>query len=191
MEQDVKGLAQPPLAQHGAPAKLAVLGIFALFAAMAALALAVLPMIAIEPPTPTVEKLAADDAVAARPEGQINFQWKDLSVSFGKRDEPVDEEALREQQQREQAVAAAREADAIARHNHESLLRWLRLASAGCALLGLALGPIAWARERHPALAGSAMAFSVVALLWQYILMGIVVGIVVLIVLAFISSIAA
>jgi hypothetical protein len=190
MEQDAKELGKPPLAEHGAPSNSAVLGIVALLVAVAALALAVLPMIAIEPPTPTVEKLPAGDAVAARPEGQFKFQWKDLSVSFGQRDEPVDDDALREQKQLQQVVAAAHEADAIARRNHESLLRWLSLASAGCALLGLALGPIAWARERHPALAGGAMAISVVALLWQYIVIGIVVGIVVLIVLAFIGSVA-
>jgi hypothetical protein len=191
MEQNVKELGKPQLAERVAPSNSAKLGVFSLLLAVAALALAVLPMIAIEPPMPTVEKLPEDEDAAARQEGRFKFQWRDFSVSFGKRDEPVNEDALREKKQREQAVAAAHEADAVARRNHESLLRWLSLASAGCALLGLTIGPIAWTHERHPALAGGAMAISGVALLWQYIVIGIVVGIVVLIVLAFIGSVAA
>jgi hypothetical protein len=183
-----KGIAQPD--ERPARSKSAILGITALVAAIVALAFAVLPANVIQPPVPTAPETPADEVPEVEPKGRFNFKWKSFSFSFGKRDEPVDEAALREHEEREKTVAAARQADALARSSHQALLRWLTLISAGFALVGLTIGPVAWARERHPVLAGSAMAISSAALLWQYIIVGIVVGVAVLIILAFISSFA-
>jgi len=170
------------------PSRSTWLGMMALFIGVVALALAALPMLIFERPTPSFR--VAHDAVAEERESKFSFAWKNFKVSFGGSKQEDDEAARAERESQQLAATAAQAADAQALVQHETRLRWLMLASAGLALFGLMIGPIAWVRERHPALAGFAMAISGVALFWQYIVIGVVVGIIVVIVLAYLGSLA-
>ena len=171
-------------------------GLSALVAGVIALGLAVLPGILLNQPhepelpppladgdaDPQVEVEAADD------EGFV-LKFKEFTFSLRKGDDdPAEENVVPEDedQNHEQPIARPEAQPAI-----EAVDPWpsrLAFTSASFALVGLLLGPVAWARERHPALAGSAMAICSVALLWHYILAAIIVGVVIVVVLLFLSS---
>lgn len=61
--------------------------------------------------------------------------------------------------------------------HRESQLRLFLASSMGLAVIGLVFGPIAWTKERHRVVSGAGMALCTVALLWQYIVAGVVIGV--------------
>jgi len=67
-------------------------------------------------------------------------------------------------------------------------LKWFLVTMIGCALVGLVLGPIAWSRERHFVISGTGMALATAAVIWQYIIIGVVVAVAIVVILALVSA---
>ncbi|MFT7642259.1 MAG: hypothetical protein ACI9G1_004016 [Pirellulaceae bacterium] len=150
------------------------LGITALVIGILALGLAVVPGMALDRPLPFAEE-------PAEPEAGLTLEFNKFSFTIGgnKKDEEADKEA-----------AAARAAEEQKRITRNQWLKWFTISAAVCSLIGLTIGPISWVREKQPALSGTAMGICCAALLWQYIVMGIVVGIAIIVLLALASVLA-
>jgi hypothetical protein len=87
-------------------------------------------------------------------------------------------------------VEASEAEDEGVKINDQERDHWLRnftLAAVSCALLAAVLGPIAWTREKQPAIAAPALVIATIALTWQYIVFGIAVGVAIVVVLFLIS----
>ncbi len=182
----------------------AVLGFGALIAGVVALGLTILPGFVLDqspPPLPDPPRRIAEAEfdpqmeVAAEEDEGLLVKFKNFTISLRKGDEkqPEDEVEADGEDQAENEVQDAEPAIAppVAKPANEVADPWpqrFAIASASFALLGLLLGPIAWARERHPALAGWAMAICCVALVWHYIVAGIVVGVIIVVVLMMLAS---
>ncbi len=63
----------------------------------------------------------------------------------------------------------------------------LQLAALTAAALAFFLGPFSWVREKQPILSCSAIGFAAVAVAWQYIVAGIVVGVAVVVIALLLS----
>ena len=118
-------------------------------------------------------KAAAEEV--ERIEGGIRLKWKSVEAHFGgrpvKRAEPKVEAKPDER------------ADPVEQR------RRYRMITAAIALVGLAVGPLAFWRESAYALSGPGMAFCFVALTWQYIIAGIAMGVAVVVILLILSAI--
>jgi hypothetical protein len=172
--------------QHG-------IGIFALVCGVVALGLAVIPGIALDRPVSV-----ADDTLEPAPrtapqneresEGAVRLEFKKFSVTLGggKNDkgDGRDEDA-RQVAEPESEVAAAPKPN-----SRNRLLKMFTISAVCCSLIGLILGPISWAREKQPALSGSAMGICCLAIVWQYVVMGILIGVAIAVLLIVISTFA-
>ncbi len=114
------------------------------------------------------------------PESALTFKIKSFSVTIGRG--------------KKSAAAANDEDDVTSQHqgtgeSHRSLKdNSLIIPSICCSLLGLLVGPIAWVREQQPILSGTAMSICCVALLWQYLILGVVAGIALGIIVVIVSK---
>ena len=166
-----------------------ILGIIALLAGTAALGLAVIPGIALDQPLPFAREQRPPQPPPPPPEkeqGGVTLKYKKVSVTFGGGKEKKDAEQKPDADPVAQNVAPP--AQTAAPEDRARLVKGFTIAAICCSLLGLIFGPIAWAREKQPALSGSAMAICCAAILWQYIVIGIVVGLVIAIVLLVLSA---
>ncbi len=128
------------------------LGLAALVLGVAALGLAIIPAIVFETPPPW--NRSEPKPPQPRIEGQKSVEWRGIKVAWGGK-------AVKEAPPEQPAMNAA---------------KWFAIATAAISLVGLALGPLAWWRERRYALAAPGMSFCCLALTWQYLILGIVVG---------------
>ena len=161
-----------------------ILGILALLFGITALGLAVIPGIILDRALPFAPK-HRDEPVppAAEPEGGVTLRIKKFSISIGggkkdtnKNDQPA------------QDIRRAVEAEN--QRHRDRLFKWFSISAASCALIGLTFGPIAWAKEKQPALSGSAIGISCLALTWQYIVIGLAVGVAIAVLLTVLAHIA-
>lgn len=138
----------------------ASLSYVALGVGVLALGLAVIPGIAMDQPLPIL-----DDS-EERKESQAarwTFSFNDVSFSIGGEKTDDEEETEAERARR--------------------IRRGFDLSAAGLAICGMVLGPVSWAREKRRALSGSAMGICVLALVWQYVVIGIALGVAVAVLL--------
>lgn len=128
------------------------LGLATLLVGVGALAGAILAAILFDQPPPWK---AADPPPGPRIEGQKTVEFKGVKVSWGGK-------AVKEEPRQDEV--------------RMTKLKGMSLGIAGFALAGLALGPLAWWRERRYALAAPGMIMCCAALTWQYLIFGIAVG---------------
>ena len=125
------------------------IGTTTLVLGVAALGLAAIPGILFDVPHPWA---------AGRPEpavrGQKSIEWRGLKLKWGGK--PVEADP----------AGPVRMTPA----------KGFALAAAAVAVIGLALGPLAWYRERRYVLAAPGMGLCCLALTWQYVLFGIMAG---------------
>lgn len=69
-------------------------------------------------------------------------------------------------------------------------LKWFFVSAIALALPTIVVGAIAWHRESHSALAGTGITLAVLAVAWQYIIIGIVIGVAVAILLLLLGSLS-
>ncbi|MEX0865886.1 MAG: hypothetical protein WD030_00920 [Pirellulales bacterium] len=163
-------------------------GIAALLVGAVALGLAVMPGIALDRPLP-FESEGPEEAKREIPEleGGVTFKTDKFSLTFGS----AKEESPQEIEARELAQAAREAAERKRRDERDAALNQFSLAAAGCSLLGLVFGAFSWGRETQPAIAAVAMGMACLALLWQYVVIGVVVGVAIVVLLLLISSLGA
>ena len=156
------------------------LGIAALFIGAIALGLVAIPGLVLDrPPPPTTQ---TEPAAEFESKG-VTIKYKKFSITLGKGEQSDDRE-LNAAGESEPALDAEH-AESL---NHRDLmLKWFTVAGVSFALIGLILGPISWAREKQPALAGSAMALCCLAIVWQYVVIGIVLGVTIVVLLILLS----
>lgn len=159
---DWESTALPP-SQTSASRGAMLLSIIGLIAGVAALGLATIPAVALERPLPNpfvdLEKNEPNVEPAAEREGGVTLKFKDLSVNLGgkaPKKEPPDE--------------ASPELT-------KDPIRWFTMAAIGCALIGLVVASIGHLRERHTVLTVSSMGCCAAAITWQYLVIGIAVGV--------------
>ncbi len=128
----------------------------ALGVGIAALGLAVVPGIAMGQPLPLLDQIA-DREEERSPRG--------MTVSFGKLSFTVGGD---------EQVNDGVETDAA---RARRVRRGFDLSAAGVALCGLVLGPVSWVREKRRAVSGSAMGICCLALVWQYLIIGLAIGV--------------
>ena len=160
-----------------------IVGILALLVGITALGLAVIPGIALDRPLALpAEHHERPAPPKAEPEKGVTFRFKKWSVTFGGGKKDADANAA--------APNAPQAVDEQLRGERDRLLKWFTISAVSCSLIGLVLGPISWVREKQPAISGSAIAISCFAILWQYIIIGIVVGVAVAVFLIVLSHLA-
>ncbi len=163
------------------------LGVAALLASIVALGFAVIPGIALDRPFPFADEERDRAAAPERAqEGGVTFKFKKFSVTFGggKKDDAKD---VAQEDKPQQGAAAAGRQRAMDR---DHLLKWFTITAVSCSLAGLTLGPVAWAKEKQPALSGTAIGICCLALVWQYIVIGIAIGVTIAVLLFLISYFA-
>jgi hypothetical protein len=157
------------------------IGITALIVSVIALGLAAIPMIVWDqsPLTPQEREV---EPPRAEPKSKFTIRIKKFSISFGGQPaEPDKDDAVRDD-----AADALQVRPAVVDHT----AKWCKVSSISFALIGLVLGPIAWVREKQPPLSGTAMTICTIAIFWQYVVLGIAIGVAVVVVLLLISSLA-
>lgn len=158
-----------------------ILGILTLFIAVVALGLAVIPGIALDRPVQILPKPEPVEApLPTETKGGMTLRYKGFSVNLGGRTKPVDEPPT---------VTEARQAEAESDKMRDNWLRNCTLAAGCCSLLAAVLGPFAWVKEKQPAITAPAMVIATVALTWQFIAVGIAVGVGLAVLLIIISLI--
>ncbi len=155
-------------------------GLAALLISIIALGLAVVPMIALDEPV-TLDPLYRDPPPPPAGNDGVTLKYKSFSVTFG--GDKDDESAANPDAETDRKESAG----APAPTHRERLLKTFRISAVACALIALVLGPIAWVRETQPALSGTAMGIACLALIWQYILIGIIVGVAIAVLLFVLS----
>jgi len=70
------------------------------------------------------------------------------------------------------------------------ILRWTTVGSLALGIVGLVLGPIAWAKERRRELPGSAIAMSLLAMFWPYVAAGVLLGVTIVVVVILLLIVA-
>jgi hypothetical protein len=160
-----------------------IVGILALLVGTIALGLAVIPGIALDRPVALpAHHQERPVPPKAEPEKGVTFRFKKWSVTFGGGKKDADANG---------AAPNARDAkDEQLREQRDRLLKWFTISAVSCSLIALILGPIAWVREKQPAISGSAIAISCFAILWQYIIIGIIVGVAVAVFLIVLTHLA-
>jgi hypothetical protein len=163
-------------------------GIAALAVGLIALGFAVIPGIALDRPFPfSDEERDRPAAPEHAQEGGVTFKFKKFSVTFGGGKKDDAKEAAQEDKPQQGAAAAQARQRAIDR---DHLLKWFTITAVSCSLVGLVLGPVAWAKEKQPAISGPAIGICCVALVWQYIVIGIAIGVTIAVLLILISYFA-
>jgi hypothetical protein len=148
-----------------------------LVAGLIALALAMVPAIAFERPLPnpfddTKDAKRRLDPPAER-EGGVTLRFKGMSINIGGK-------VPKKQESVERPAEITKDP-----------IRWFTIAAIGSALIGLVGAAIGHLRERHTVLTATSMCCCAVAITWQYVAIGIVVGVaaaVFLIVLAILGN---
>ena len=139
------------------------LSLLGLILAVLGLSLAVIPSIATERglPNPFESKEEAQRRIDGPPAkvGGITLRLKNFSVNFFGRDV------------KERVPAAPPPALT------NNPVRWLMIAGCALALVSLVISAVAHTRERHGVMTFTAMSCSVVALTWQFLVFGIVLGV--------------
>jgi hypothetical protein len=74
--------------------------------------------------------------------------------------------------------------------HREAMIGRFTFTAICCSLVGLILSPIAWVREKQPFLSGSAMSICCLALFWQYIVLGVVTAVTIVLVILLLSAIS-
>ena len=169
------------------------IGIAALAFGVVALGLAVIPGIVLDR-TPSIADEELDAArrprsqTQADPEGSVKLEFKKFSVTVGRgaSDKEGGGDEIDDQFIEPESEAAVSPKPGT----HNRLLKTFTIAAVCCSLIGLTLGPISWAREKQPALSGSAMAISCLAIVWQYVVVGILIGVAIAVVLLLVSLFA-
>ena len=161
-------------------------GIAALVTGVIALGLAVIPGIALDRPSQFIkeERKEPPPPPEPEPEGGVTLKYKDFSVTFGDGEKDEDKEADQPTKAEEDESVAVGQQRSMDR---DLVLRWFTISAVSCSLIGLILGPISWAREKQPALSGCAIGICCIALVWQYIVIGIAVGVSIAVLLIVIS----
>ncbi len=141
------------------------LGVAGLVLAAIALGLASIPSLALERPLLNPFAREKQDEPPVEPprerEGGITLKYKNLTVNLGGK-VPRDEEIAKPEPQPKTT---------------NDPLRWFTIAAIGCSLIGLVLSSLAQIRERHTVLTVVSMACCVAAITWQYVAVGIAVGV--------------
>jgi hypothetical protein len=145
-----------------------LLGFIALLAGVTALGLAVIPGIVHDQPLPWVGKkdppAASDKKTAPQADARVTLKIKEVEVKL----------PFKGKSEKRPPAAQTEETDRAAAPGNP--VKWFTISAIAVALLGLVFGPLAWIHEKQPALSGSAMALCCAALVWQYVLMGIMIG---------------
>ena len=145
-----------------------------------ALGLAAIPGMALDHPLALAARDRKDPPAPAQTEPGATFE---ITITF-RSDKTAPDSAG------ERAMGDPPAVDRQTTDDRGRLLKYFTIAAISCALVGLVLGPVAWVREKQPALSGSAMAICCVALLWEYIIIGIAVGVAVVIVVLLLGHLA-
>lgn len=165
------------------------LGITALVVAALALALAVLPGMTIDGPAsagkaeylPKQPVAAELDEPAAEPKYSLRVgRWK---FGIGRPTQPPD--ATAPEVEPPPPPIKAPPAD-----RGSEILRWTTIGSIALGILGLVLGPIAWAKDRRHELPGCAIAMSLLAMFWPYIAAGVLLGVTIVVVVILLLIVA-
>jgi hypothetical protein len=160
------------------------LGIVSLMIAVFALGLAVIPGIALDRPVQLIPKPEPPTPPEPLTEtkGGLTLRYKGFSVNVGGKSQPVAEPV---------AVPSESENDGDeivqTEKQRDNWLRNFTLAAVCCALLAAVLGPIAWTKEKQPAITAPALVIATIALTWQYIAIGIAMGVTIAVVLFLLS----
>jgi hypothetical protein len=146
-----------------------LLGFSALLAGVTALGLAVIPGIFHDQPLPWVGKketpaAAEKPKLALQGDARITLKIKEVEVKLPIKGKAEKRPPAPQPEETDRAAAPA------------NPVKWFTISAIAVALLGLVLGPLAWVREKQPILSGSAMALCCAALVWQYVLLGIMIG---------------
>lgn len=173
-DENFKSLPAPSKESPPAESRRFAWSLATLFVGVLALSAAVMIHLTFEEPQPQAK---APPPKPEKVEGGIRLEWKGFKVRFGGK---TVEEKEEPQVKPEPAPTAA----ALKRRQA------YRMFTATIALIGLAAGPLAFWRESAYALSGPGMAFCFLALTWQYIMAGIVIGVAVLVVLLILSAIS-
>lgn len=164
-------------------------GTAALVIGVLALGLAVIPGIALDQPLPSASEDAEEQPLPdPGPEGGITLKIKKFSVTFGGDRNDDGNDAAREDEPKQEIAAAAGQQRP---NDRDELLRWFTVSAVSCSLIGLILGPIAWAREEQKAISGSAIGICCVALVWEYIVIGVAVGAAIAVLIIVLSHVSA
>jgi hypothetical protein len=145
-----------------------LLSLIGLIAGLLALALVLIPSIALERPLPnpfeTPEE--AQRRIAGPPvkKGGIGIKIKDFEIRFGGK-EVKDPVVPRKPELTKDPV------------------RWFLIGGGVCALIGLAVSTVAHVREQHAVITTVAICCSIVAITWQFVVLGIMLGIAAVIVI--------
>ena len=146
-----------------------LLGFSALLAGVTALGLAVIPGIVHDQPLPWVGKTDTPAAAekpkpALQADARVTLKIKEVEVKL----------PLKGKGEKRPPAQLPEEPDRAAAPVNP--VKWFTISAVAVALLGLVFGPLAWIHEKQPALSGSAMALCCAALVWQYVLLGIMIG---------------
>ena len=139
------------------------LSITGLVISVVAIGLASIPAIAFDRPlmNPFLEFGKKADAEPVEREGGVTFKFKDLSVNFGGKHPD------------KEAVLEAAPLPALTRDP----IRWFSISAIASALVGLVVSIIAHVREKHTAFTVGSMGCCAAAITWQYVAIGIAVGV--------------
>ena len=167
------------------------LSFYGLLAGILGLGFATIPSIALERPLPNpfgteVNRKIANPAhgTAATPSSEKHGSsaWKRLAITLGKK---VKKEAEPTNPAEQQKPAEPHDFGIVT-----DPLRGFSVAAVVCGLVGLSLSAIAITRERRNAVTVTAMGCSIAAMIWQYVLFGIVAGVIVVVVLVLLKVLA-
>lgn len=163
----------PPLDEVETAIKPMFLSVAGLVLGIVALGFAVIPSIAMEkplanpfakqepPPKPPSEPAKGHDS-------GVTIKYKSVSVTFGGKKSAQD--------QKKKAAEAEPPPKPELKVTTDPV-RWFTMSAIGFALVGLVIAPIAHVKEKHHVLTCSSMVCSVAAITWQYVAVGIAVGI--------------
>lgn len=166
------------------------LGITALVVAALGLALAVLPGMIIDGPQtaskveylPKPPAAVETDEPAAEPKYSLRVgRWK---FGIGSRPQQPQDATVPEVEPPPPPI----EAPLVDRGSE--VLRWTTVSSMALGIMGLVLGPIAWAKERRRELPGCAIAMSLLAMFWPYIAAGVLLGVTIVVVVILLLIVA-
>lgn len=155
------------------------IGSAALVASLIALGLAIIPGVALERPFPLLDEKPKAPPTDADPDpdpdAKVTLKFKNFSVAIGKNDKG--DNAGDDTGQDAIAKVESRAAVDPVPDRSDQLLKYFTIAAVSFSLVGLLLGPLAWVREKQPALSGVAMGLSCLALTWQYVVIGVTIGV--------------
>lgn len=150
-----------------------VLGIVALALGACSLGLVAIPAVVFDEPVPRPRQ-APEPAKPDPPvddSGGITLSTKRFSIHLGRKQDPAT-----------RPVAAV-----VPAPPPRSPTKPYRVAAVAVALVGLVTATLAAVRERHWGMAGAAAVFCVGAVMWQYLVLGVVIGAAVAVLLLFLA----